>query len=178
MKLKMIRSLIAFALFSNTAFASQSAVDYLSTQGIGMFDFGMFRLSNSHNKRIDILKADFNIKAMGAAYFDDGKERLVLSTMIFDLGDFKQGTYIYSRIWRKCLIASLTHFAKIIEVLSVPITNRQINIWKHCYIPNTINDVAEAWCALDLKLNDTSANFASLTVVPKTHLSCRELPRN
>ena len=31
---------------------------------------------------------------------------------------------------------------------------------------------------VDLKLNDTSANFASLTVVPKTHLSCRELPRN
>ena len=34
MKLTMIQSLIAFALFSNTAFASQSAVDYLSTQGI------------------------------------------------------------------------------------------------------------------------------------------------
>ena len=91
MKLTMIRSLIVFALFSNTAFASQSAVDYLSTQGISMFDFGMFRLSNSHNNRIDILEADFNINAMGAAYFDDGKERLVLSTMIFDLGDFKSG---------------------------------------------------------------------------------------
>ena len=62
--------------------------------------------------------------------------------------------------------------------MSVPITTPQIIVWKHCYIPNKVNDVAEPWCALDLKLNDTSANFASLTVVPKTHLSCRELPRN
>ena len=62
--------------------------------------------------------------------------------------------------------------------MSVPITTPQIIVWKHCYIPNRIDDVAEPWCALDLKLHDTSANFASLTVVPKTHLSCRELPRN
>ena len=62
--------------------------------------------------------------------------------------------------------------------MSVPITTLQINIWKNCYIPNVIKDVVEPWCALDLKLHDTSANFASLKLVPKTHLSCRELPRN
>ena len=40
-----------------------------------------------------------------------------------------------------------------------------INHWKHLYVHLWVKYAAEPWCALDFKLHDTSANFASLTTM-------------
>ena len=83
-----LNSLAVFFLLSQTVLASQSAVEYLSQQRVGMFEFGVYKLDQFHRKSIDTLLAAKSAKGASAVFYDSTKERLVLSATVFKLGDF------------------------------------------------------------------------------------------
>ena len=87
-----------FVLNSNFASASQSAIDYLSEQGVSMLDFGVYKLSEFFRQNMRDLGADYDAKVRGTAFIDEENERLVFSANMRSIGKFSSGKDACSQI--------------------------------------------------------------------------------